>query len=97
MGRKTFYQGQVHKARRRGDAEGAAYWQSEMDAWIERKRKLGKAGKHAESYQVQAGDNLFKLAEQVYGDQSYVTLLLAANPALGMLQPGMELMLPTKT
>lgn len=46
------------------------------------------------TYTVQAGDNLAKLAEQFYGDQRFLTILLAANGGTSLIHPGDVLKIP---
>lgn len=44
--------------------------------------------------EVRAGDNVFKIAEQVYGNQRMAGPIMAANNNVTVLHPGMKLKLP---
>lgn len=46
------------------------------------------------TYTVQAGDNLAKIAEKLYGDQRFLALLLAANGGSTLIHPGDVLNVP---
>ena len=96
---KNFYTNNLAKAQKKGDAAEIAYWQDELDWFLDQKAKARAMGikkpKVSQlNYEVQQGDSFFKVAERLYGDQRYAGALMDANPGVNMLKPGMKLRLP---
>ena len=51
-------------------------------------------GRHGNYWQVGTGDNVAKIAEQVYGNQRMMAEIIRLNGGVSMLRPGMVLRLP---
>jgi len=54
-------------------------------------------GRGGRSYTVQKGDSFWSIAQKEYGDGNKWTSIASANPGVTALQPGMRLIIPSKS
>ena len=99
MGLKNDYTNELRKAQKANDESAAAYWQAQINALTKQRGDAAFARAESKrrkqnSYQVKRGDNWFTIADQIYGDQRMVGLLMEANVGIALLSQGQVLHLP---
>jgi hypothetical protein len=96
MGIKSQIERSINRARREGRTADAAKLEREL---AQLKKERGDAAwerANKKTYRVNAGDSYFSIAARQLGDERWVQALLAANPGIDRLRPGMEIRLPRK-
>jgi hypothetical protein len=96
MGIKSQIERSINRARREGRPADAAKLERDL---AQLKKERGDAAwerANKKTYRVTAGDSYFSIAAEQLGDERWVQALLAANPGIDHLRPGMEIRLPRK-